>query len=191
MPKFSDADGDIATISIAEASGGGILPSCIQLKSGNTLIEAAPVAFTDVGAYSVKIVLTTIHEVVSFPFPIIVTNTAPYFKSAPPTDITFPYSTSYTVNLTDTYKDNENHAITLTYYFTPSSGGIKTLIPSGIFTLASPTEIKIAPKSSSDMGDYLLEYLISDGQPLSTTAKTYVSIVNNYPKLKLFKPKFN
>lgn len=70
------------TISIAEGSG-GTLPSWIQLKSGNTIVEAAPLAFTDVKTHNVKLVLTTANEAVSFPFLIVVKNTAPYFTSAP------------------------------------------------------------------------------------------------------------
>lgn len=100
------------------------------------MVQATPIAFTDLGTYNVKIVLTTANEVISFPFTIIVTNTAPYFTSSPPTVVAIAYNSFTLIDLTNTYKDNENHVITLNCYFT-LSGGIKTLIPSGIFSMPS------------------------------------------------------
>lgn len=80
VPLFSDPDGDVATISIAEGNG-GTLPLWIKLKNSNRLVEATPTAFTDVKTHNVKLVLTTVHEENSFPFTIIVTNSAPVFSN--------------------------------------------------------------------------------------------------------------
>lgn len=82
IPSFSDADGDNVTLSIAEGSG-GILPSWILLNNTSLQIVASPKNFTDVGTHNVQLVLKTVNEEVSFPFSIIVANTAPYFTSAP------------------------------------------------------------------------------------------------------------
>lgn len=82
VPLYSDPDGDIVTISVQEGSG-GTLPSWIQLKNANTLLEAAPTAFADINTHSFKIVLTTNQHIVLFPFTIIVTNTAPVFTVTP------------------------------------------------------------------------------------------------------------
>lgn len=81
-------------------------------------MEAAPVAFSDVGPHIMKIGMKTAHDFVTFPFLITVTNSAPYFTSPPPTgymvDITFPQ----TIDLTNIVKDNENHQIFLKAYYT-------------------------------------------------------------------------
>lgn len=105
-------------------------------------------AFTDVKTHNVKLVLTTVHEVVSFPFTITVTNTAPHFTKAPPTDIQIAHNSLYSIDLTNTYVDDESNVITIRNYFTPP-GGLKTLIISSgsIFTTISTNEIKITPKS--------------------------------------------
>lgn len=82
VPSFSDVDLDSVTISIAEGSG-GTLPNFIKLKNKDALVEAAPIAFTDVKIHNVKLVLTTVNEAVSYPFKINVTNTAPTFSNTP------------------------------------------------------------------------------------------------------------
>lgn len=58
---------------------------------------------------------------------------------------------------------------------------MKTNIPSGIFTMPSAYEILITPTSHGDQGDYLLELELSDGNLISGTYKTKVSIINEAP----------
>ncbi len=55
----------------------------MSLTNTNTLFQANPISFSDVGTHNIKIVLTTSNEVVYFPFQVIVTNTAPYFTTVP------------------------------------------------------------------------------------------------------------
>lgn len=85
---------------------------------------------------NLKLVLTTTHEAVSFPFTITVTNSPPHFTTFPPANINVAFNSFYTIDLTGYYTDDEGHTITLKSYFTPS-GGTKTVIPSGIFNTPS------------------------------------------------------
>ncbi len=57
------------------------------------------------------------NEVISFPFNIIVTNTPPYFVSPPPSSISILVCQKETIDIVGSYKDDENHAISLKYYY--------------------------------------------------------------------------
>lgn len=87
------------------------------MKNSNTLLEAAPplLAFSDLGTHNIKIVLATVNEVISFPFTIIVTNSAPVFSTIPLS------TTSLYIGDTKSYKlpsiiDAEGHTPTITTF---------------------------------------------------------------------------
>lgn len=189
IPVFSDPDGETVTITLEDikvASDGYVpsVPSWATINSGKTLFEAAPVAFTDVQTFGLKIVLRTAHDEVSFPFSITVTNSAPYFITPPPEEEEVLILSVKTFDLTGIVKDDEHHDIKLKAYCT-LAGGIKYQIPSGIFTIAAPFQISVSPKGFSDQGIYTLDYVISDGQPLSSLASTTITI-NNHPPVFIF-----
>lgn len=70
------------------------------MKNSNTLVEVTPpvTAFSDLKTYNLLLVLTTVHEVVPFPFSITVTNSAPVFAITPLT------STNVYIGETKSYK---------------------------------------------------------------------------------------
>ncbi len=87
------------------------------MTNSNTKVEAIPMSFTDVGTHKVKLVLTTVNEVVSFPFNIIVTNTPPHFIELPKSPIYLYLNDQFTIDITGKYIDDEGHEITKSFFY--------------------------------------------------------------------------
>lgn len=149
VPLFSDPDGDAVTISLAEGSGGS-LPSWIKLKSTNSIVEAAPTSFFDVKTHNVKILLTTVNEEVTFPFTIIVTNTAPVFSTLPQPSTTLYIGETKSSKLPSIY-DAEGHATT-----------IKNSIPKSFITFNNVDTYTFSPTAISDLGTNTVTVTLSD-----------------------------
>ncbi len=102
IPPFCDPDGDLVTLTIVEANN-GILPNWILLTNSNTKLEATPTSFNDIGTHNLKIILSTVNEFVSYPFKIIVTNTAPYFIKFPNSPLNIFINEIINIDITGTY----------------------------------------------------------------------------------------
>jgi hypothetical protein len=133
IPPYNDPDGEAVTF-LFEDQKGAPLPTWMQITNANTLLEVVPPSFSDIGDYNVKIVLKTPNEQVFFPFTIAVTNTAPEFVVNPPESMIVFLNEIKMVDIKDTYKDNEEHAVSVTYYYTKDEGK-RNMMPAGIFSL--------------------------------------------------------
>lgn len=83
-------------------------------------ITFAPTLSAEVGSHTVSIKVTDGIDSPTYTFIVTVVNTAPYFTANPPIDnfsITY-ISTVKTIDLSALIKDDENHSIILTSFFT-------------------------------------------------------------------------
>ncbi|TNV87953.1 hypothetical protein FGO68_gene456 [Halteria grandinella] len=174
LPVQSDDEGQ-TIVATTKESGKTSLPAFVTFDGLKYTIAPGLTDFQFVGIYYIEIILSDGNLQTSNYFYLNITNTVPYFLTAPATTFTIPMDFTSQENYTlPASKDDEGHPIT-----TIVREKTKTTLPSFITFTAS--DISMIPSAFTDVGFYTIEINLSDGMPLNKTYYFTVNVTNTAP----------
>jgi hypothetical protein len=124
------------------------------------VIVANPTSPTNVGTYTITLIVSDSCLSVSSAFEVTVSNTPPRFKGTLPSHILSVNSIG-SYDLSAFFIDDDGNPLTMTA--TSSFAGGPTLtLPAGILTLPTWSTVAIAPTLMTEMGIYLISVRVTD-----------------------------
>ena len=169
--NFVDSDGDALTMTAMYTLNGGSplpIPGGIFSKPAPFRINVTSVGSSDVGIYTISVIMSDSQLAVTASFTLNITNAIPRLNSTLQ-NINAPLNEATIIDLMSNFTDDDGDPMTLTVTYS-FNGGAPLPIPGGIFTMPSLFMIEADPKGPSSVGIYTFSLTVSDSAESITSS---------------------